>query len=1784
MSKHRTNACNLKGVYRHKKAYINCDNRFYMHLLKSLGVVVMLVACSFFILQTPTTNAAGSIPPNSEITLLDQDYSAQATIPSNVVMGNNVDDFTTTTMTYDTTARAIEYKMVGQERGMVFVGIEPFINGNLSISLKVNSDNWNSNVYILGSTFWLNTQSLPNGGARVASFYHLTKNSFTESYYDVPASALSNGVNTINIMISGTTKTLRIFHDASNGMTTPMFEWSVQKLPYDAITLPVIRFENEKSSLATWVSTLLYGIKETVNGGLVSAIPGNDYVPFGIDYPQPTADVLGFNYLSAAKQKGVAWADAGWLPVNEEFIKQLLNAGWELGIHYNAGLNNLPLAQALSLMQSEYNQVAAAFGTPPRTWCSFQNADNVTHAIFAYQQLGMMWRNGFSGTEYLANVGNLEENRWIDYWSPISNGQMVYPSYTHKTDQSVPDMYSISYASFKTWVDNYQGKHIIGFYEYFQRVWNQLDTTINYLNYNPGQDLKFQVTCNAFDSRLLINFPTSGDLVVLKNGIPLTKNMDYSVVDSDHVVLYTESGATFEITPSGASGAPGAPQNLQATPGNSQVSLSWTQPSYSGSGTLAYHLFRDGALVWSGATFNRVDTGLINGQSYSYTVSASNDAGWGLNCTAVLATPRGPPGAPGGLTASPSDGLINLGWSAPLSNGGSVVTNYKIYRGTGSGSETLWTTVGNVLSYPNIGLTNGQVYYFKVSAVNAVGEGPQSNEASAIPVAVPSAPTLSSAVPGNAQVVLTWTTPNSNGGNVVTNYKVYRGTTAGGETLLTTVGNVLTYIDGTAANGVTYYYKVSAVNSIGEGPKSNEISATPATVPSAPALTSATAGNAQVVLVWTAPSSNGGGAITGYKVYRGTSSGGETQLATLGNVLTYTDTSLTNGQTYYYRTSATNSKGEGAQSNELSAMPKNVPTAPQGLIAASGNAQVSLSWSEPASNGGNLITGYEIYRGTISGGESLLATVGDVLAYSDSAVVNGQIYYYKVSAVNVVGEGAQSNEASSTPATIPMAPQSPAANPGDAQATLIWTAPSSNGGSSITGYKVYRSEVAGTETLLTTLGNVLTYINSGLTNGHTYYYKVSAVNSVGEGPLSNEVSATPATVPNAPTLTSAIPGNAQVVLTWTTPSSNGGNAIMNYKVYRGSSAGAETLLTTLGNVLTYTNTGLTNGQAYYYKVTATNSIGEGAQSNELSALPVSVPSAPTLTSSTPGNAQMTLAWTVPSSNGGSAITNYKVYRGSTSGGETILTTLGNVLTYTDTSLTNGQSYYYKVSAVNSVGEGPLSNELSGMPTNTPLYDYLVSSNLVKDSSGATVYTGSDMSAALNWAVSHSNKLTYVPTGTYTLTNRVNAFASGVTLYGDGPKKTIFDFVWDHTGRTDTQFSANWYFGIQPSNVNNVVLKQFGITGDGCIIFDTTTGTTSNNLVQDVTIRNTSNVQYFAGFGSIISNGCTADRYKFVRCVADHTGSSGFALIGRAAEADVMALSGTYTNLAFEQCNATYCGKTERFSEEVDGFAVGQGCRVMGISFMGCEADYNWESGFDLVGYGNYPTYNIMSAVLSSCIANNNGQANSDPRGPIYGYGVMQGIYATLMNFIATGNPGAMNGGVQGWQSRYDSSVDPTYTYYVGIYGGATNMVYNSAGALQYTGTNFTTALQWACSHANALVFVPRGADLDLYTAQAYSVTASISLANGVTLYGQPFRGYWPSAYTAVQFVNPGNSFVLGNGAKITNIQLIKGGQQVPMILQDSPSDGNPALTPSFALAAGNEQAITIAEIRNRPKG
>ena len=176
------------------------------------------------------------------------------------------------------------------------------------------------------------------------------------------------------------------------------------------------------------------------------------------------------------------------------------------------------------------------------------------------------------------------------------------------------------------------------------------------------------------------------------------------------------------------------------------------------------------------------------------------------------------------------------------------------------------------------------------------------------------------------------------------------------------------------------------------------------------------------------------------------------------------------------------------------------PAAPTGLAATPANAQVNLTWN--ASSGA---TGYYVKRSTTSGSETQIAAQ-PTTGYTDNAVTNGTKYYYVVSAYNSYGQSANSAEVNATPVlSAPVAPTSLTATPGNMQVTLSWSV-----STGATSYHIKRSTTNGSGYAQISAPATTGYIDTGLTNGTTYYYIVTALNTAGESANSNQTSATPA--------------------------------------------------------------------------------------------------------------------------------------------------------------------------------------------------------------------------------------------------------------------------------------------------------------------------------------------------------------------------------------------------------------------------------------------------------------------------------------------------------------------------------------------------------------------------------------------------------------------------------------------------------------------------------------------------
>jgi PKD repeat protein len=174
--------------------------------------------------------------------------------------------------------------------------------------------------------------------------------------------------------------------------------------------------------------------------------------------------------------------------------------------------------------------------------------------------------------------------------------------------------------------------------------------------------------------------------------------------------------------------------------GNAPLSVSFTGSATGGTAPYSYSwAFGDG----STSTAQNPSHTYSSAGTYTATLTVTDSSSPAKTASSSVTITASPvagtaPGAPTGLTARVGNGQVSLSWTTPASNGGVNITSYRVYRGTASGTETLLTSggcsgLGAVTSCTDTGLTNGHAYYYKVTAVNAIGEGPRSNEASATP-------------------------------------------------------------------------------------------------------------------------------------------------------------------------------------------------------------------------------------------------------------------------------------------------------------------------------------------------------------------------------------------------------------------------------------------------------------------------------------------------------------------------------------------------------------------------------------------------------------------------------------------------------------------------------------------------------------------------------------------------------------------------------------------------------------------------------------------------------------------------------------------------------------------------------------------------------------------------------------------------------------------------------------------------------------------------------------------
>ncbi len=364
---------------------------------------------------------------------------------------------------------------------------------------------------------------------------------------------------------------------------------------------------------------------------------------------------------------------------------------------------------------------------------------------------------------------------------------------------------------------------------------------------------------------------------------------------------------------------------------------------------------------------------------------------------------------------------------------------------------------------------------------------------------------------------------------------------------------------------------------------------------------------------------------------------------TVGNVLSATVYGLTNGTEVTFKVytmfSTTNSTNSVASSPVTPTGPVSttVPDAPTSVTANAGNnGSITVTWLA-ASDGGSIITGYRVIP---SIGSSV--TVGNVLTTTISGLTYGTGVTFTVVAINAKGD--------SDPPSLPSASVIPVGPPdaptitsviavGDRSATISWTAPTNTGGLPIFKYRVTSS--SGGFVVDNLPGETVTTTISGLTKATSYTFTVEATNSAAFSSSVTSDSVIAVGNPDAPTITSTeAVGDRSVVISWTAPTNTGGAPITNYRVT--SSPGGFVVDNLPVSAVTTTISGLTKAISYTFTVEATNSAAFSSSVTSGSVAPAAPPSSILDLTGVSGDSSATVSWSPPVSNGGSAITGYKV--------------------------------------------------------------------------------------------------------------------------------------------------------------------------------------------------------------------------------------------------------------------------------------------------------------------------------------------------------------------------------------------------------------------------------------------------------------------------------------------------------------------------------------------------------------
>lgn len=774
--------------------------------------------------------------------------------------------------------------------------------------------------------------------------------------------------------------------------------------------------------------------------------------------------------------------------------------------------------------------------------------------------------------------------------------------------------------------------------------------------------------------------------------------------------------------------APAVPQDIIITPGDTQLSVSWSMRQYSTIAPITgYRLYADNSLgipeiVGTSSGLSATLTGLTNGETYTLSVASYGPGGESARSTTATEMPFGNPITITGLTAQSGSGYAALSWDALTSTSANPVTSIEILRNSTVVTTVAYTTTNFVMT----GLGNGSTYSVGVRPKSASRTGAASTTSVSLPL-IPNTPESLDVTTGDSEVLLTWAAVPSSIAVPISGYKIYR---MGG-----VVPDFIGAVSGTTqtvtalTNGTPYTFSVTAYGSTGESEFATEISATPIAAPQAPIEVTPSTVNRGVALNWSLNSS-AAAPITSVKVYQN-----GTRVATLSAVATsYTATDLTPGQEYNFQIESINAVGA-SRSTTTNFTVTGTSAAPTGLAATPDSGQVTLSWSPVASSAFAPVTGYNVYK-TANGIEEWVNATSTP-SYVAQDLTNGTPYTFSVAAYGVLGEGQRSSSVTSTPVTTPVAITGLSATRGDNSATLSWNRATSTDDAPVT-----RIEVLVDSTVVANVSyQVTTRTVTGLSAGSTHTLSVRPLNDTATGP-STSIEVEIVTLPGTPSGLTATSSDAAGTLIWNAVAPTTAAPLLGYRVYDNSNGYLQ--FVGAGSGTTFEFSGLTNGSSYSYRVASYGPAGESAVSASVTVTPFGVPANVTeLSATNNGDLSVVLVWTAPISTSSSPVSYIDVLDGST----VVASLANNATTYTFSDLAAGSDHTFGVRTRNAASR---SATLSVETTVTQ----------APAAPAAFTVTPGNASAILNWSTVTSSSTS--PVTGYRVFKVQNGFPSLIT--------------------------------------------------------------------------------------------------------------------------------------------------------------------------------------------------------------------------------------------------------------------------------------------------------------------------------------------------------------------------------------------------------------------------------------